>query len=71
MEQLHEADPPSLLERPWVRSLLQHGKLTELDRTTIAETIQKIQVYADGHLEITYRFADDLGLFPDSLPPKP
>ena len=68
---LNEDAEHSVLDSPWVSSLLQHGKLTELDRTTIAETIQQIQVYSDGCIEITYRFADDLGLFPDPDTPDP
>ena len=55
-----EDDP---LDRPWVASLLRHGSLTELDRTTLAETVKEILVFEDGHIEITYRFADDLALF--------
>lgn len=51
------------LDHPWVQALLQHGKLTELDRVTVAETIQQILVFEDGHIQIDYRFADDLGLF--------
>lgn len=48
-------------ESPWVSELLKLGKLTELDRATVAETIKEILVYED-HVEITYNFSDDLGL---------
>ena len=48
-------------ESPWVSELLKLGKLTELDRATVAETIKEIRVYED-HVEITYNFSDDLGL---------
>ena len=48
-------------ESPWVNELLELGKLTELDRATVAETIKEILVYED-HVEITYNFSDDLGL---------
>ena len=60
LDQEPEDDP---LDRPWIASLLRHGKLTELDRTTLAETVKEILVFEDGHIEITYRFADDLALF--------
>lgn len=48
-------------ESPWVSELLKLGKLTELDRATVAETIKEILIYED-HVEITYNFSDDLGL---------
>ena len=63
LEILEQEPEDSLLDRPWVSSLLRHGKLTELDRTTLAETVQEILVFEDRHIEITYRFADDLALF--------
>ena len=39
---------------PWVQALLQHGKLTTLDRLTVAETIQQIRIFEAGHIEIIY-----------------
>jgi hypothetical protein len=60
-----------VLDSPWVSNLLRHGNLTDLDRTTIAETVQQILIHSDGRIEITYRFADDLGLFPDPDIPDP
>lgn len=48
-------------ESPWIEQLLKLGRLTELDRATVAETIKEILVYED-HIEITYNFSDDLGL---------
>lgn len=50
------------LDRPWVSELLKRGKLTALDRATVAETIRQILVFEDGRLEITYTFSDDLGV---------
>lgn len=46
---------------PWIDQLLNLGKLTELDRATVAETVKEILIYED-HVEITYNFSDDLGL---------
>lgn len=60
-----EQEPEDPLERPWIDALLQHGRLTELDRTTIAETVKDIQVFDDGHIEITYLFSDELGILND------
>lgn len=48
-------------ESPWVEQLLKLGRLTELDRATVAETVKEILVFED-HVEITYNFSDDLGL---------
>ena len=62
LAQLEAAEDDDILDRPWVESLLKHGKLTELDRTTVAETIQQILIFEDNHIEITYNFTDDLGL---------
>lgn len=52
----------NIIERPWIASLLKHGKLTELDRTTMAETVKEILVFEDRHIEITYLFSDELGI---------
>ena len=60
LNQEPEDDP---LNRPWVAELLRHGKLTELDRATLAETVEKILVFEDRHIEISYRFAEDRALF--------
>lgn len=60
LEQLdHPEDAPT--DSPWITSLLQHGKLVELDRATVAETIKGIRIFEGGRVEITYTFSDDLG----------
>ena len=63
--QLEQEQPENILERPWIASLLKHGKLTELDRTTVAETVKEILVFEDRHIEITYLFSDELGILSD------
>ena len=55
------AAPPT--ECPWVEALLGQGRLTGLDRVTVAETVRQILVFADGRLEITYAFASVPGLW--------
>ena len=45
-----------------LRSPRGMGRLTELDRATVAETIEQIRVFEDGKVEITYTFSDDLGV---------
>ena len=62
LQQLEAPQEEALLLHPWVQSLLQHGKLTSLDRVTVAETIRKILIFEDGHIEITYTFSNELGL---------
>ena len=62
LQQLEESQRDDLLLHPWVQSLLQHGKLTSLDRVTVAETVRQILVFEDGRIEITYTFSNELGL---------
>ena len=59
LEQEQREEAP---ERPWIASLLKHGRLTELDRATVAETVKEILIFEDGHIEITYLFSDELGI---------
>ena len=62
LQQLEAPQEKDLLLHPWVQSLLRHGKLTSLDRVTVAETVRKILIFEDGHIEITYTFSNELGL---------
>ena len=50
-----ETDP---LDDPWIQALLQEGRLTALDRATVAETIAQIRIYEAGRIEIDYLFAE-------------
>lgn len=61
LAQMEQPEEEPLLERPWVKSLLEHGRLTELDRVTVAETVKQIRIFEDQHIEITYRFSNELG----------
>ena len=62
LAQLEQEQPESIFKQLWISSLLKHGKLTELDRATMAETVKEILVFDDGHIEITYLFSDELGV---------
>ena len=62
MEKLSQAVESDPLHHPWVEALLRYGKLTKLDRVTVAETIKQIRIFEDGHVEITYTFSNELGL---------
>jgi DNA invertase Pin-like site-specific DNA recombinase len=58
--QAQASDPTDILENPWVDKLLALGHLTALDRPTLVQTVEKIRVFEDKHLEITYRFSEAL-----------
>ena len=45
--------------RPWIESLLRQGRLTVLDRITVAEAVRQIRIFQDGRIEITYTFSDE------------
>lgn len=62
LEQLQTQEQPT--ESPWIDRLLRLGRLTQLDRATVAEMVKEILVYED-HVKITYNFSDDLGLLED------
>jgi hypothetical protein len=57
---LSERQPEDLLAQPWVDRLLQLGRLTELDRATLAQTVKEIRIFEDKRIEIDYLFSDDL-----------
>ena len=57
-----------VLSNPWVERLLENGEITELDRVTVVEFIDKIYVYEDKHIEIVYKFSGEFdGLFIKSV----
>lgn len=61
LEQLDNgAGQTAAVEQPWVERLLQLGRLTELDRATLSQTVEVIRVFGDKQVEITYRFSDRL-----------
>ena len=60
LEQMNK--PRDKVDSPWIAELLKQGKLTALDRATVAEAIRQILVFEDSRVEITYTFSDDLGV---------
>ena len=53
-----------VLANPWIQRLLENGKITELDRATVVEFVDKIYVYEDKRIEIVYKFSGEFdGLF--------
>lgn len=49
-----------LLRRSWADVLVRMGRLTELDRATLVQTVKSVRVFEDRRLEITYLFSDEL-----------
>lgn len=57
LKQLEQPEEEFSSHRPWVDALVQYGKLTQLDRVTMAEAVKQILIFEDGRLEITYLFS--------------
>lgn len=55
-----EEEKEDPLEQPWVEELLRLGKLAELDRVTVAQTVKEIRIFEEKKIEITYLFSDAL-----------
>ena len=54
------ADRKDMRAQPWVEELISLGRLTALDRPTVAETLKEIRIFEDGAIEITYLFSGEL-----------
>ena len=61
LKQIETEEQKGACEPEWITELLSRGRLTELDRATVAETIREIQVFED-RVEISYIFSDELGI---------
>lgn len=58
----------TILDNSWVQKLLEHGRLTELDRETVVTLIRNIEVFEDKTIKITYKFSDEFDyLFAESF----
>lgn len=58
----------TILDNSWVQKLLEHGRLTELDRETVVTLIRSIEVFEDKTIKITYKFSDEFDyLFAESF----
>lgn len=49
----------TILDNSWVQKLLEHGRLTELDRETVVTLVRSIEVFEDKSIKITYKFSDE------------
>ena len=59
LDKLRDSAPDDPLALPWVKELLASGRLTELDRPTVASAIREIRVYEGNRVEIDYLFPED------------
>lgn len=50
----------NLCKETWADKLVQSGRLTALDRATLAQTVKGIRVFEDRRVEITYLLSEDL-----------
>ena len=57
LQETEEIDAPT---KPWIENLLQIGKLEELDRVTLAQTVKEIRVFEENRIEIQYLFSEAL-----------
>ena len=60
LKQAHSTVKDNEAANPWLEKLLKLGHMTELDRTTLAQTVKEICVFEGKHLEIVYLFSDEL-----------
>ena len=60
ISQLQETEKIDAPTKPWIENLLQIGKLEELDRVTLAQTVKEIRVFEENRIEIQYLFSDAL-----------
>lgn len=58
LDKLHSMAQDDPLALPWVKELLASGRLTELDRPTVAAAIREIRVYEGNRVEIDYLFPE-------------
>jgi hypothetical protein len=57
---LGQVQPQDAPPQSWLEQLLQLGRLAELDRATLAQTVKEIRVFEDKRIEIDYLFSDEL-----------
>jgi endonuclease/exonuclease/phosphatase (EEP) superfamily protein YafD len=52
--------PEATPDRPWAEELVRLGRLTALDRATLAQTVGEIRVFEGNRIEIDYLFSKEL-----------
>lgn len=56
----NESPLKSAFQHPWIQKLIENKKITNLDRSIIIETINKITLFKNERIEITYTYIDEL-----------
>lgn len=56
----NKTDSENVFESPWVKRLLELRNVEKLDRDIIVEMIDRITVYENRRIKITYNFSDEL-----------
>ena len=62
LAQQESAAAQGIVSESWADKLVSLGRLTALDRATLAQTVERIRVLEDDRIEISYRFSDSLGV---------
>ena len=62
LAQQESAAAQGIVSESWADKLVSLGRLTALDRATLAQTVERIRVFEDDRIEISYRFSDSLGV---------
>ena len=59
-EKLKDLDAGGAAERTWVEQYLNYQDLTELRREAVVSLIDKITVFSDKRIEITFNYHDEI-----------
>ena len=59
-EKLKDLDAGGAAERTWVEQYLNYQDLTELRREAVVSLIDKILVFSDKRIEITFNYHDEI-----------
>lgn len=60
LQEAKQENEIDLLEKPWIKNLLEKGKLYELDRITVVQTINHIRIGENKEIFIDYKFSKEL-----------
>lgn len=60
LQEAQQDNEIEVLEKPWIKDLLEKGKLEELDRITVVQTINHILIGENKQIFIDYKFSKEL-----------
>lgn len=52
-----------IIDKPWVKKLVEKGRIEKLDRQLVVQLIKCIKVFEEKRVEITYKFAEQSDSF--------